>query len=505
MRIRIVVAVLALGLGVVSAPPAEAAGLARPFDFNGDGYAELVVSAPGLRVGSVPRAGGVVVLPASSAGLSLTERIVSQSSRGVPGASEKDDRFGSAVASADFDRDGYADLAVGQPGEADGTRESMGAVTLIYGSSRGLDTSRSRGIGPTSDTNDAPYGVAFGTALVAGDFNGDSFPDLAVGAPQADRDESPVDGNVALTGTVTVLSGGLRGLSTASPVVLRRHKGLDTDADTGFGHELAAGDLNQDGVVDLVVASQGEPWYEAPHPGSISYCTGRMGGPTGCTRLVHGRDYAGASSLAVGNMSGDARPEIVVGLPEPYGPLVPDDYDDRNGDVRILQLRAGTPLTVARQLDLRQSSAGIPGSHEPKDFFGSSVALGDIDRDGYADLAIGAAGENDSEGRVTVVQGAAAGWRTSGNYLYDQDTPGIPGVREHGDQFGVAVTLLDHNRDGRLDLTVGAFGENDFSGAITTLRGSGTRFTTAGARTFGLATLGYAHPADASFGRALGK
>ena len=49
-----------------------------------------------------------------------------------------------------------------------------------------------------------------------------------------------------------------------------------------------------------------------------------------------------------------------------------------------------------------------------------------------------------------------------------------------------------------------AVGENGFSGALTTLRGSGRGFTTTGARTFGLANLGYPHPADANFGATLG-
>jgi hypothetical protein len=172
--------------------------------------------------------------------------------------------------------------------------------------------------------------------------------------------------------------------------------------------------------------------------------------------------------------------------------------------VQILQLGAGTPPTVARQQTLIQSSRGVPGTAEEQDAFGSSVALGDIDRDGYADLVIGATGENDNRGRVTVVHGAAAGWRPSGNYSYSQNTPGIPGTAEGGDEFGSDVALRDHNRDGRLDLTVGAAGENNNSGAITTLRGSGRGFTTTGARTFGLATLGYAHPADALFGYTLG-
>jgi hypothetical protein len=66
------------------------------------------------------------------------------------------------------------------------------------------------------------------------------------------------------------------------------------------------------------------------------------------------------------------------------------------------------------------------------------------------------------------------------------------------------VTLLDHNRDGRLDITVGAPGENKDSGMITLLPGSGKKFSTSRSRTFGLSKLGYRHPAKAEFGTSLG-
>src|SRR3712207_2137126 len=91
MRLRVLAVVVALSSSVLSASPAEAAAAARPYDFSGDGFPELVVGAPGLRVESVVGEGGVVVLPASARGLSLTERVISQSSRGVPGNSEGGD------------------------------------------------------------------------------------------------------------------------------------------------------------------------------------------------------------------------------------------------------------------------------------------------------------------------------------------------------------------------------------------------------------------------------
>lgn len=147
---RTVLVALATALAIVaamglSAPPAGAATtLAKPYDFDGNGYVDLAIGAPSLRVSTVRRAGGVVVLPSSRSGPSRSEKIVTQSSSGVPGASEVDDQFGYAVASADFNKDGYADLAVGQPGETVGTVDAAGSVTVIYGSKTGSTRSDRR-------------------------------------------------------------------------------------------------------------------------------------------------------------------------------------------------------------------------------------------------------------------------------------------------------------------------------------------------------------------------
>jgi FG-GAP repeat len=482
-------AVLMLGTallaGLAAVAPAGAAVAARPYDFDGDGYPDLVVGAPDLSVRTAGAAGGVVILPASARGLSLAERVVTQSSRGVPGASERGDRFGSSVTSADFDRDGYADLAVGQPGERIGTLDKAGAVTVVYGSSRGLDTTRSSGITAPSGPQESEY---FGEAVVAGDFNADGYPDLAVGAPW--YDPGPFSESY---GTVTVLPGGPTGVTTTGARVLDQQQGppIDWQLSYRFGSVLAAGDLDVDGVTDLVVGSG--PRGGA---GAVSYCLGRSGGPDPeCTRLFFDLGLSGMTTLVVGHMMDTPQPQIFAGSPLGFGP--------NSGGILVIHF-PGAPVVGHFSGELRQNSVGIPGTDESGDRFGHSLAIGDVDRDGYDDLAVGADGEDRRAGRVTVIYGAPKGWRTSGNEIYDQNTPGVPWGTEERDRFGSSVTMLDHNRDGRLDLAVGAQGEND-SGAVTTLRGSGSGFTTTGSRTFGLSTLRYAYPARAAFGATLGR
>jgi hypothetical protein len=494
MKLMVLGITIALGLTVLSAPDAKAAAAAQPYDFNGDTYPELVVGAPGLRVGEVRGAGGVVVLPASAQGLSLREKVISQSTRDVPGASEAGDGFGAAVTSADFDRDGHADLAIGQPGEGAGDVRAVGAITVLYGSTQGLSGARSIRLSQPSGRSEY---ANFGASLTSGDLNGDGYGDLAVGSPGDGENRFGED--FSASGAVTVLFGGPRGIDSGRTQLLWGDRG--DSFDSGFGGVLAVGDVDADGLSDLLVGSEGGGYIDGTgHPGSVSYCRGSTTRLANCRRLVHSRTYAGIADLALGNMSGTARPEILVGVPRP------DNDDEEGGWVVILSLTGSDPVSAAQEVKLTQASVGVPGSAATFAEWGSSLGVADIDRDGYADLAVGAPGATASyNGRLTVIHGASTGWRATGNYIYTQDTRGIPGVAEPQDSFGSSVTLIDHDRDGRLDLTIGASGENNGSGAITTLRGTGRGFTTTGARTFGLASLDYTYPARAVFGHTLGR
>ncbi len=107
-------------------------------DIDGDGFADAAVGVEFETIGSVPNAGGVVVLRGSADGLTgVGSQAVHQGTAGVPGANEPYDRFGAAVRLTDTNGDARADLAVGAPMED----TSNGALWNLGGSVSGVGTS----------------------------------------------------------------------------------------------------------------------------------------------------------------------------------------------------------------------------------------------------------------------------------------------------------------------------------------------------------------------------
>jgi len=109
-------------------------------DFNGDGYDDLAVGAPGEDVDSNSAAGAVSIIYSYIDEFSPAAQLYNQDSTGIKGTAEADDRFGSSLAVGDFNGDGIDDLAIGVPGEDidDNSEDDAGLVNIIYGSSNGL-------------------------------------------------------------------------------------------------------------------------------------------------------------------------------------------------------------------------------------------------------------------------------------------------------------------------------------------------------------------------------
>ena len=289
-------------------------------DFDADGFDDLAVGVPGETWnGGFFSMGNVVVVPGSAFGLAYAESLnLGQDGPGMAGEADGGDAFGWSVETGDFDADGYADLAIGVPGEASG-----GAVQVVFGGPGGLGTSNVL-LEQGQAGGGGSVNAGFGNTLAAGDFDGDGADDLAVGAPLADR-SSAVD-----SGEVRVLFGAAGGFDLARTVVLGEETvfGLGTsEADDSFGLELASGDFDRDGRDDLAIGHPGET-IAGPGDGAVTVLSGASNG----IDLVRRRQLVGGVqgipgnltqsgeqlgySLAAGDFDGDGHDDLAIGSPD---------------------------------------------------------------------------------------------------------------------------------------------------------------------------------------------
>lgn len=150
-------------------------------DFDGDGLDDLAIGAPGEALGDEIDAGLVLVLTGGQLGFESTLAL----HQGVlPGSTEGGDRFGEAMAGADLDDDGFADLAIGSPGESLADLSAAGSVFVLNGSATGLVIENAAtAVTQTALPGSPEAGDRFGAELAAGDVTGDGIPDLIVGSP----------------------------------------------------------------------------------------------------------------------------------------------------------------------------------------------------------------------------------------------------------------------------------------------------------------------------------
>ncbi|MDO9016376.1 MAG: FG-GAP-like repeat-containing protein [Deltaproteobacteria bacterium] len=402
------------------------------FDVNGDGVDDLVIAARWATVRSLAQMGVVSVYHGSRSGVAaVADRVLE--SPGTTGGFA----FGFAVANAgDVNGDGYADLVVGATGGSPGGLGLAGEAYVFHGSAAGIGATAARILGGAARGNE------FGRAVAgAGDVNGDGYADIVVGEPYADP------GGRMEAGAARVFLGSAEGVSAVAARVFNGALGGDL-----FGVTVAgAGDINGDGYDDVLV---GAPYANVAARNDTGAVSVFLGSATGvgesAERVIEGaaaEEHFGSSIASAGDLNGDGYDDVVFGAStaSPGGLVSAGTASVFHGGMAGLSAGAVRVLTGA---------AG--------DALGSAVAgAGDVNGDGYDDLAVGA-----QRGIVRVFHGGAAGVGASA--ARELSGPGWNSLSVAG--------AGDVNGDGYDDLIVGTPSESsptrNFDGAAHVFIGS---------------------------------
>lgn len=456
-------------------------------DYNGDGYSDLAIGVLGENIGTIVDAGAVNVMFSSGTGLSAStvpDRFLNQDTMGLDDQCENNDEFGSCLAGGDFNKDGYADLVVGIPHEDFTGQIDAGAIEVIYGASNGF----SKGYLFTQDSTYVEgvraAGDHFGYALAVGDFNGDGYSDLAVGVPYEHV------GSAGDAGAVNVIYGSLGGLSATyrpDQIWTQNSARVDTSESVDcFGYSLAAGDFNRDGFADLAIGSPYEIINTVVNAGAVSVIYGSR---TGLNAAVKPAQfwYQGSSrmggvsqlgdlfgeALAVGDFNGDGYADLTIGAcgkrlnNNPAAGAIYTIYGAATGLQRVGAMYYQGALFGA-----------VKDMAERDDRFGDTLATGDLNADGYDDLAVGIPYEDVgtivNAGAVHVFYGNISGLQAVNpdDQIWTQNSANVEDYCEANDYFGDTLTVGYFNRgtDKTADLAIGVPGEDIFYGMTAILR-----------------------------------
>lgn len=483
-------------------------------DFDDDGRIDLAVGVFREDNG----AGAIHLFPGSTNGITGANDVLIRQSDIPLGADVEDDNLGRSLAAGDFDGDGFDDLAAGAP-QKDIIELDEGALFVIPGSPTGLDPSQATMYSEQDIlAADGPEIMdGFGAALAAGNLGRGPADDLAIGSVEEGV------GAVAAAGTVIVAYGSPTGLdiaeaevwTQASPGVAETPEEFDT-----FGFSLAIANLGRSPQADLAIGVPGESLGSKLEAGAVHVLYGspdgvttddaqfwHQGKPEVENRLGQ-TDFFGFS-LAAGDVGRSVHADLALGVPREHVAGV------RAGAVGVLY-GSTSGLTAREDQLLSQNAQGIDNRSDPHDSFGWTVAIGNLGRGAFGDLAISAPTEDFHDvfnsGVVHVVFGSSTGLRTSGSQLFSQATPGISDTLEFADEFGSTLAIGDVGRTAVGDLVIGVPDEPGFGGAqsnagvIHVLFGTPAGVTVTGAQFVHQNTPGIADTAEGSdaFGGAFG-
>jgi hypothetical protein len=417
-------------------------------DVNGDGYADVLVGAAFY---GPSNAGRFYIYHGGPTGLSP---VANWTADGTAGSYLGNQTSGTA---GDVNGDGYADVITCARHYSNGESDE-GAALIYFGSATGLDANGERPVGTPANADWLTEGNQVGanhgsTVGPAGDVNGDGYADVLVGA-------YGYDGGQTNEGRAYLYLGGASGLRTDA-----NWSAEGNQAQSGFSHSSStAGDVNGDGYTDVLIGADYYDNGQVDEGAVFAYYGGPAGLALGTANWMAESNYPhvrfGRAVGTAGDVNGDGYSDVVVGAPG-YSNGQGNEgaafvyYGSRTGlDAEGARL-LGTPVNADWTVESDQVLAHL-GAED------ATGTAGDVNGDGYADLIIGVPsydlGQED-EGVVLVYHGSSTGLdahgaRTSGT---PANADWIDAIGEGGATYGrVANTAGDVNGDGYADVIVSA-------------------------------------------------
>jgi len=412
--------------------------------------------------------GLIVTVSAPDAGAQIKGfQKISDTQGGFQGGLDNNERFGCSQTSlGDLDGDGVTDIAVGA--YFDGYSVSgpgPGAVWVLFLNNDGTVKAYKKIAQNTGGFTGAldlwdEFGMTTASLV---DLDGDGITDLAVGARSDD------DGGEN-RGAVWVLFLNADGSVKSHQKISNTVGGFTGTLDNfdSFGSALAwLGDINDDGLGELAVGAyqdddggldRGAVYILSLNPDGTVASQWKISSTQGnFTGTLDDSDKFGQAAAPLGDLDEDGVDDLAVGA------FLDDDGGGDAGALWVLFLNADGSVKTHQKISATEG--GFNGAIDAGDRFGVGVGwLGDANGDGFTDAVVGALEDDDggvNRGAVWLLSFHADG-KVNSSFKISGTQGGFGGVLRNYDYFGhSAISVGDLDNDGRIDVSVGASGDDD--------------------------------------------